>query len=91
MVVLEAMSVKTSVLVNGKCPVLKAHCRKSNGALYYMDYYEFEGCVNYILAHLEEVEQMKENAKNYVEENYNWDTITGSLFHLINYVKGKKE
>lgn len=32
MVVLEAMYLKTPVIVNGKCPVLRGHCTKSNGA-----------------------------------------------------------
>lgn len=82
-VVLEAMSVKTSVLVNGKCTVLKGHCIKSNGALYYLNYGEFEGCVNYFLSHEKTVEIMKQNAWKYIEENYKWDVITRKLCNLI--------
>ena len=83
MVVLEAMSVDTLVLVNGKCTVLKGHCTKSNGALYYNNYYEFEGAVNYLLSHPEETDIMKENAKAYVHDNYRWDVITRKLNELI--------
>lgn len=83
MVVLEAMSVDTLVLVNGECAVLKGHCTKSNGALYYNNYYEFEGAVNYLLNHPEETAIMKENAKNYVHVNYRWDVITRKLNELI--------
>lgn len=83
MVVLEAMSVDTLVLVNGECTVLKGHCTKSNGALYYNNYYEFEGAVNYLLSHPEETDIMKENAKAYVHDNYRWDVITRKLNELI--------
>ena len=83
MVVLEAMSVGTPVIVNGKCPVLKGHCIKSNGAFYYQNYFEFEGEVNYILDHPDEVSTMKENAKKYVDENYQWDVIVERLSELI--------
>ena len=86
MVVLEAMSVNTAVLVNGKCPVLKGHCTKSNGALYYNGYYEFEGCINYFMSHEEIKSVMVQNAKRYVEENYQWDVIVRRLDTMITQV-----
>ncbi len=86
MVVLEAMSVNTAVLVNGKCPVLKGHCTKSNGALYYNNYYEFEGCINYYLSHEEIKQDMVQNAKRYVTENYQWDVIVHRLDTMITQV-----
>ena len=88
MVVLEAMAVRTSVIVNGECEVLKGHCLKSNGAFYYNDYFEFEGELNYLLnpENEETIEQMKENAKRYVDENYQWDAITQRLQGLIESV-----
>lgn len=89
-VVLEAMSSRTLVLVNGKCPVLKGHCTKSNGALYYLNFEEFEGCVNYLLTHEEETNIMKDNAVQYVEENYKWDVITRKLCALVDDVSTLK-
>jgi glycosyltransferase involved in cell wall biosynthesis len=71
------------VLVNGNCDVLKDHCIRSNGALYYQNYFEFEGCVDYLLKHEEEKKLMSENAKKYVEENYRWDIICERLCDLI--------
>ncbi len=82
-VVLEAMSLLTPVVVNGSCTVLKGHCYKSNGALYYGNYFEFEGVVNYILEHPQIVESMCCNAQRYVEENYRWDRIEERLCRLI--------
>jgi len=83
MVVLEAMSVYTPVIVNGKCEVLRGHCYKSNGAFYYNSYREFEAEINYLLTHPEEREIMCENAKKYVEENFTWETIEERLLELI--------
>ena len=88
MVVLEAMSVGTSVLVNGESPVLKAHCVKSNGALYYNGYLEYEGAVRYLLEHPEEVRLLHENAHKYVQTNYMWDVITEKLHRMIEAVSG---
>ena len=83
MVVLEAMSLYTPVIVNGRCPVLKGHCIKSNGAFYYNNYYEFAGELDYILSHIQEKEIMCNNAKKYVEENYEWNSIVERLTSLI--------
>lgn len=83
MVVLEAMSVGTPVIVNGKCLVLKGHCIKSNGAFYYNNYFEFEGEINYLLGHPEVVSIMNDNAKKYVDENYQWDVIVERLAGMI--------
>lgn len=86
-VVLEAMSVGTPVIVNGKCPVLKGHCIKSNGAFYYRNYFEFEGEVNYLREHTEVVEIMKKNAKKYVNENYQWEVIVQRLSQQIESIR----
>ncbi len=83
MVVLEGMKCGAPVIVNGNCDVLKDHCLRSNGALYYQNYFEFEGCVDYLLKHEEEKKLMSENAIRYVDENYRWDIICERLCDLI--------
>lgn len=85
-VVLEAMSLKRPVLVHGNSEVVKGHCVKSNGGLYYQNYYEFEGCLNYMLSHPDVCKIMGENGKNYVDENYQWDTIIRRLSELIDRI-----
>ena len=84
--VLEAMSVGTPVIVNGVCEVLKGHCHKSNAGLYYTDYFEFEGCVNYLLSHPQESAQMRENARQYVHDHYRWDVIMRQFDRIIQTV-----
>lgn len=83
LVVLEAMSLRTPVIVNGKCAVLRGHCMKSNGAFFYNDYFEFEGEVNYVLEHPEIVEIMVDNAEKYVNDNYRWKAVMERLGVLI--------
>lgn len=82
-VVLDSMKLQVPVLVNGKCTVLKAHCRKSKGGLYYGNYEEFERAVDFLLTHEEEREEMGKNGRKYVEANYQWDVILGKLSSLI--------
>lgn len=88
MVVLEAMSLKKPVLVNETCEVLKGHCLKSNAGLYFKDYYDFEGTVNYLISHDDVGKAMGENGVRYVQENYQWDVIIKKLERLIDTVIG---
>lgn len=83
MVVLESMAYEKPVLVNGRCMVLKGHCRKSNAGLYFENYFEFEGALDYILTHDSECAAMGVNAKKYVDENYRWNIITDKVRSLI--------
>ncbi|MEG2833445.1 MAG: glycosyltransferase family 4 protein [Ruthenibacterium sp.] len=73
--VLEAMTLKIPVIVNGICSVLKGHCTKSNGGLYYQNYGEFSGCLDYMLTHPQEYAQMCENARAYIDAHYQWPVI----------------
>jgi glycosyltransferase involved in cell wall biosynthesis len=84
--VLEAMTLSIPVIVNGICDVLKGHCVKSNGGLYYKNYFEFEGCVNYMLEHKPEYEQMCRNARKYVDDYFQWDDIMHKFDKIIEKV-----
>ncbi|MGN0481789.1 MAG: glycosyltransferase family 4 protein, partial [Lachnospiraceae bacterium] len=87
--VLEAMTLSVPVIVNGICDVLKGHCIKSNAGLYYRNYFEFEGCVNYMLEHPKEYGIMKKNAVQYVKDNFQWDDIMAKFDRMIEFVAGK--
>jgi len=82
--VLEAMTLSVPVIVNGVCEVLKGHCIKSNGGLYYTDYFELEGIIDYIFSHDREYGIMRHNAGDYVERNYRWEVIMNSFSEMIN-------
>lgn len=87
--VLEAMTLSKPVIVNGICDVLKGHCVKSNGGLYYKNYFEFEGCVNYMLDNPHEYELMCANARKYVEDYFQWDDIMRKFDKIIERVGSK--
>lgn len=82
-VVLDSMKLGVPVVVNGKCTVLRAHCEKSGGGLYYTDYEGFEAAVNELLCDEKKRMAMGEKGKQYVDENYRWDSILGRLEDLI--------
>lgn len=91
MVVLESMTMGRPVIVSGKCEVLKGHCIRSNAGLYFDNYPEFAGCLNYLLSHHDVYEAMRINGKRYVEENYQWDVIVEKIQGLIVKVTEKNE
>lgn len=82
-VVLEAMKLKRPVLVTAGCNVLVGHCLRSNAALYYNGYYEFEGCTDYLLSHDAECALMGENGIRYVDTNYSWKNIVDRLNGIL--------
>lgn len=83
--VLEAMSLHIPVIVNGKCQVLKGHCHKSGGGLYYDGYCEFEGILRWMLDHPRQWEEMGRNARVYIDKYYQWDVI---IDHMTGFLNG---
>lgn len=81
--VLEAMRLSVPVIVNGRCDVLKGHCVKSNGGLYYGNFFEFEGAVNYLLIHEDEYQEMQQNAVRYVDTFFDWKIIMEKFDRMI--------
>ena len=85
-VLLEAWSCSRPVLVNGKCEVLKAQCRRSNGGLWYESFNEFECALNFIIEKKDTAAGLAANGKRYVEESYSWDTIQAKYIKLVNRI-----
>ncbi len=87
-VVLESMKMGIPCLVSGECDVLKGHCLRSNAGLYYSGYYEFEGCVKYLLGNPEVREKMGRNGVSYVDRDYTWPELVRGYEDLITRVTG---
>ena len=83
--VLEAMSLHRPVVVNGRCEVLKGHCEKSGGGVWYTDYEEFAAGMGRLYSG--EYETLCGNALRYVEKNYTWDVVIKKIRGLL---EGKK-
>ena len=90
LILLEAMSMKKAVLVNGLCNVLKEHCKKSKkAALPYFSKKDFIKKLHRIDSSEQLRTDMGEKGAKYVQENYNWDLILQRLTNCIEFI-GKK-
>ena len=55
-------------------------------SLYYHNYFEFEGCLNYLLSHEKEYEQMRDNAREYIDKYFQWNIIVEKFKNIIEKV-----
>jgi glycosyltransferase involved in cell wall biosynthesis len=78
-VLMEAWAQRKPVLIHEHCPVTITHVRKSQGGLYFANYDDFEGAVEYLLTHCSQASEMGENGHEYVRRNYNWQAILDRL------------
>lgn len=87
-VVLEAMALGRSVLINGNCDVLKAHCTRSNAGFYYTDYFEFEALMNLMTSEefALKMELLGANGLKYIEDYYTWDAIIDGYEALMDEI-----
>ncbi|MGN1089275.1 MAG: glycosyltransferase family 4 protein, partial [Huintestinicola sp.] len=91
LVIMESWLCGRPVLVHNDCAVTKNFVCESDGGLYFSDYFEFEGCVNYITAHKDTAAQMGQNGKDYVCGNFSWDVIIEKYLGFFNDVIGNAE
>ncbi len=75
LVIMESWLCKRPVLVHEDCLVTKNFALESQGGLYFKDYYDFEGCVNYFLENTQIADCMGENGQHYVTANFIWPVI----------------
>ena len=90
-VILESMAVKTPILVNGRCPVLRGQCFRSNAGLWYNNYFEFEAALDYLLMNPDVCKEMGENGFRYVRDNYDWGNVIENVEKLIERVAERSE
>jgi glycosyltransferase involved in cell wall biosynthesis len=80
---LEALSVGTPILVNGRSTVLVEHCVKSNGGLYYADRDEFVECLKLLLGDERLRQAMGRNGRDYVRRNFRWEVVLSKYERLF--------
>ena len=80
---LESWAMKTPVLVNGLCQVMEGQSKRSNGGLWYENYAEFRGCLNWFVNNPVLSSNLADGGKNYLESTYNWTTIKTKYLSLI--------
>lgn len=83
---LESLALGTPVLCDGTSEVLRGHCLRSNAALYYENYAEFEASLYTLLSHPQLVQSMAERGMEYVERAYKWEHITARYCRCIDQI-----
>ena len=87
---LEALSVGTPILVNGRSPVLVEHCVRSNGGLYYADGDEFVECLKLLVSDDRLRASMGRNGREYVRRNYRWDVVLAKYERVFAKIRGAR-
>ncbi len=91
LVIMESWLCGRPVLVHADCAVTRNFASESNGGLYFGNYFEFEGCTDYILEHKNEAWMMGSNGKNYVMKNFDWDVIVDKYKRFFADITGESE
>ncbi len=86
LVIMESWLAKRPVLVSQHCAVTTNFCLETNGGLYYNNFSEFCGCVDYLLNHEKIADQMGQNGFRYVIENFAHEKIAEKYLTFINEI-----
>jgi glycosyltransferase involved in cell wall biosynthesis len=87
LLLLEAMNLGKTVLVNGKSEVMKGHAiRSENAAEFYDNEIDFQNKIQKYILNSELLKGNELKAIAYVQDNYNWDKILNKLRVLINEI-----
>jgi glycosyltransferase involved in cell wall biosynthesis len=86
-VLLEGFAARVPGLVNGRSPVLKDHCLRSNGGLYYEDRDEFAEALDLLATNEAVAKRLGAGGRRYVDANYRWDVVIEKYRTLIEAVR----
>lgn len=90
LVIMESWLCKTPVLVHGNCAVTRNFAVEAKGGLYFENYFEFEGGINYLKNNPDIQRQMGENGREYVMENFAWDVIVDRYVEFFENIELKR-
>lgn len=82
--VLEAMALRTPVIVNGRCNVLRGHCERSGGGAWYERYGEFVDSMQKVMG--ADYNTFCDNSEQYVRKFYRWDKVISQWRTLLEKV-----
>ena len=72
---MESWLCERPVLVNNQCNVTSNFAKESNAGLYFDNYFEFEGCINYYINNPENALIMGKTGRQFVLDNFKWDVV----------------
>lgn len=82
-VILEAWLAGTPCLVHEKAEVLRDHCARGGGGLWFKTYPEFEAELLLLMDDDRTCRELGESGRRYVTENYGWSKITASMLDTL--------
>ena len=90
LVIMESWLCGRPVLVHEDCAVTRNFASESNGGLYFGNYFEFEGCTDYIISNKNTAWKMGSNGRDYVRKNFDWDVIVDKYKRFFEEISGEK-
>ncbi len=89
LVIMESWLCDRPVLVSGACDVTKNFVVRSGGGLYFDNYSEFVGVLDYYKDNPDKAAEMAEAGKRYVQDNFSWDKVIEKYVGLIDSISGQ--
>jgi glycosyltransferase involved in cell wall biosynthesis len=86
LVTLEGMSAGVPVIANRDCEVLRDHIENSQGGFTFNDFESFKSAVDQVLNEKHDLKIFKQNAKQYVNDNYSWEAVIRKMNRAIDFV-----
>ena len=83
MAFLESLAMGTPVLCDGTCAVLRGHALRSDAALYYHNYPEFEVSLEVLLERPRLRQLLGRRGQRYVAQHYTWDRVVEKYHRLL--------
>lgn len=83
LVLAEAWAQSKPALVQGYCDVLAGQARRSNGAIPYQGFAEFEAGLDLLMSQPRLCAELGWRGRRYVEQRYGWDTVLARYEHLL--------
>lgn len=85
-VLMESWLAGTPALVHGGCTVTREHVHRANGGLYFSGYADFAATLDYLFDHPATAVTLGQQGRQYVLDNYRWQTITARYSAVINTI-----
>ncbi len=90
LVIMESWLCGRPVLVSENCAVTRNFASVSNGGLWFGSFAEFSACTDFITSDRETAEKMGSCGRQYVLENFSWDTVISRYKELFGSLTEKQ-
>ncbi len=90
-VIMESWLCGRPVLVHGGCDVTKSFAVTSNSGLYFNDYFEFEGCIDFYKDNPDTASEMGRTGREFVLSNFTWDVIVDRYTKFFEELAGEEK